>query len=263
MRTLRFFLLMTASTVALRAQTADQPLTNADIESMLSAGLPESTIVMNIQKASYFGLLNLDASPAALIALKQKGASEQVLNAVVYAEPFSARWKEAQAAAQQKKVEDQAAPGLPDSAGVYFRASSGWVHLSSFLFWAPFYSMRTWMYGSHESSVPLGQGHSEPQIGEAEPSFYIRMSSSGEAWQLVHADFRKDQRQLKLTSPPGFDRTESRAASQLLPVQMTHVAGDIFTLRPNAPLQPGEYALCTGVQGGPGLDLCYSFGIRP
>jgi len=266
-RTLRFFLLIAAATVSLGAQTADQPLTNVEIESMLTAGFPESTILLRIQKAAHFGLLDLDASTSALTRLKNEGASEQILNAVVWAEPFGALWKEAQAAAQQiaqeKKVEDQAVPGLPDRAGVYFRGSSGWVGLSSFMFWAPFYSGWAWMHRRHEYSVPVGNAHSELQIAEGRPSFYVRMRNASEVWQIVRATLRNDQRELRLVSGPGFDQTENIPASQVLDVRMTHVAGSIFTLRPNAQLEPGEYALCTGVPGGPGLDLCYSFGIRP
>jgi hypothetical protein len=75
----------------LLTQTGDNRLTNAEIESMLMAGLPESTIQMKIEAAALRGLVDLDASSNALIALKQKGATERVLNAVVWAEPFGAR----------------------------------------------------------------------------------------------------------------------------------------------------------------------------
>src|ERR1700689_4644411 len=94
MRTSRFFLLIAATMSGLWGQkTADHPLTNVNIESMLASGLPESTIVMTIQKAAYFGLVDLDDSAGALAALKAKGAGEQVLNAVVWAEPFGDRLK--------------------------------------------------------------------------------------------------------------------------------------------------------------------------
>jgi hypothetical protein len=265
MRTLKFFLLAAAAVVGLRAQTADLPLTNAAIESMLTGGLPESTIILSIQKAAYFGLVDLDASNGALLRLKEKGASEQILNAVVWAEPFGAALKEAQAAmeqaVEQRKAEDRAAPGLPDRSGVYFRGPSGWVRLSSAVFWLPLYSGEAWMRGSPRYFVPLGKGHSEHQLTEALPNFYVRTPISSEPWQIVHATLRKDQRELWLISDPGLDRTDGIPASQVLDVRMAHLAGSIFTLRPNVQLEPGEYALCTSVPGGPDLDLCYSFGI--
>src|SRR5215467_9127024 len=90
MRLLRALLPGVAVAAGLWGQTADKPLTNSEIESMLAAGLPESTILMKIQAAAFRGLVDLDASSNALINLKQKGASEQVLDALVWAEPFGA-----------------------------------------------------------------------------------------------------------------------------------------------------------------------------
>jgi hypothetical protein len=86
----RLIVILPVITVAaeLWAQTANKPLTNAEIESMLSAGVPESTIVMKIQAAVLGGFAALDASSTAVITLKQKGASEAVLDAVVWAEPL-------------------------------------------------------------------------------------------------------------------------------------------------------------------------------
>ena len=110
MRQLGFLLPVVALAAGLWAQTADKPLTNAEIDSMLGAGLPESTIVMKIQTAATRGFVDLDASSSALIDLKQRGASEPVLNAVVWAEPFGARRK-------RQLEEDRAVPGLPGAAG--------------------------------------------------------------------------------------------------------------------------------------------------
>src|SRR5215831_5838250 len=148
MRRLRVILPVTV-VAGLWAQTVNKPLTNAEIESMLAGGVPENTIVMKIQAAVFGGLAGLDASSTALIALKQKGASEAVLDAVVWAEPFGARTK------QQQEL-DRAAPGLPSTAGVYFREPSGWVRLRSFLVWPPLYSRGDVSFRrSHEVNVPV------------------------------------------------------------------------------------------------------------
>jgi len=135
MRLLRVVLPVVAITAGLWGQIADKPLTNSDIESMLAAGLPESTIQMKIEAAALRGLVDLDASSNALIALKQKNAAERVLNAVVWAEPFGALRK-------RQQDEDRAVPGLPSSAGVYYKGPSEWVRLRSFLLWQPLYSSR-------------------------------------------------------------------------------------------------------------------------
>src|SRR5579884_2368032 len=120
MRSLGTFVLFTTIAILSPAQTVDKPLTNSDIQSMLAAGLPESTILLRIETAAFRGLVDMDASPAALAALKQSGAGERVLNDVIWAEPFGAAWK-------QKQAEDRAVPDLPARAGVYYKSPSGWV----------------------------------------------------------------------------------------------------------------------------------------
>ncbi len=61
------------------AQSVKQPLTNADIISMLEAQLPESTIVLSIQNSGG----NFDTSPQSLILLKNKGATARILDAML------------------------------------------------------------------------------------------------------------------------------------------------------------------------------------
>jgi hypothetical protein len=265
-RTLSLFLLMTAAIADLRAQSAEQPLTNADIEAMVAGGLPETTILFKIEDAVDRGMVNLDASTRALVALKEKGASERVLNQVLWAEPFKEEWLERMADLRQIEDEERAAPGFPDSGGVYFRRSSEWIPLHSFLVWLPLYTSTAWMRKAHEYSVPAGHGDSALQIAEPQPGFYVRMPGPGENWMIVRATSHNDQRELRLASGDGFSPNESITPRQPTDVQKvgtTQVAGSIFTLRPNASLGPGPYVLCTDVQGGPGLKLCYDFDIRP
>ena len=59
--------------------STDTGLTNADIVRMVRAGIPESIILREIQ-ASKGGL---NTNPGALIELKNQGASERVLDAVL------------------------------------------------------------------------------------------------------------------------------------------------------------------------------------
>jgi hypothetical protein len=254
-RILRITALLAAMAAGLWAQSPDKPLTNSDLESMLAAGLPESTILIKIQIAAYRGLVNVDASPAALAELKQKGATEQELNAVQWAEPFSAVWI-------RRQEENRAVPDLPSQAGVYFKTSSGWTKAGSFLLWSPFYSNWNWFHGAHEYSVPVGNGPSALQVREPQPTFYVREPSSGEQWSIIRVTSRKDQRMIHLAAARDLLEMDRIAPGQIQAVQATHVAGDIFTLRPSTGLAPGEYLLCTPVSGGAGLNLCYSFGLQ-
>jgi hypothetical protein len=60
-------------------QQDKRPLTNEDIVKMVKAELPEDTIILVIQKTPN----RFDASPAALIALKESGVTKGVLDALV------------------------------------------------------------------------------------------------------------------------------------------------------------------------------------
>jgi hypothetical protein len=222
MRILRSLVPIVAIVASLWAQTTDKPLTNNEIESMLTAGLPEGAILMKIEMAAARGLVDLDASSSALIALKQKGAMEQVLNAVLWAEPFGAALK-------RKQEEARAVPGLPSAGGVYYRSSPGWVMLRSFLLWPPLYS--TWNFRprrTHEYSIPLGGSHSELQIGEAQPTFYIRETDSGEAWQIIRITARDNERVLRLASTRDFFSTDRFSPTQVRGVQMSRVASNVL-----------------------------------
>ena len=255
MQALRITLLAVSLGAGVQAQTTEKPLTNTDIESMLFAGLPESTVVLKIEDAAYRGLIDLDASAAALGALKQKGASERVLNAVLWAEPASAAWK-------QRQEEDRAVPDLPRAAGLYFKSPSGWVDVGSFLWWTPFDTTGAWIRGRRNYSVPLGSGAPGLQTSETQPVFYVRAPSPSGPWWIIRLATRKGQRLVRMSSFGGMVDTGQIPRNQVRDAQMTHVAGEIFTLKPAAALDAGEYVVCAEVPGGPGLNQCYPFAIQ-
>jgi hypothetical protein len=262
---LRVSLFLAISISGLRAQMAGQPLTNSDIEKMLSGGLPETTILLKIEDAVDRGMVNLDASASSLVALKEKGAGERVLNQVLWAEPFQADWQERMLDLQMREAEERVAPGLPDRAGLYLQTSSGWTPVSSFLVWLPLYSGAAWINKKREFAVPMGKGQPELQISDTQPIFYARMADVAEGWQIVKTTAQKDVRQLRLNTANAFPADEDIRLSQpgdLHEVPVKHLAGEVSTLRPSAPLEPGEYVIWTAVQGGPGLKLCYRFEIR-
>jgi len=258
MRLFRVLLPVVAIAAGLWGQTADKPLTNSDIESLLAAGLPESTILMKIQAAAYRGLVDLDASSNALITLKQKGASEPILDAVVWAEPFGAALKQMQA-------ETGGVPGLPGAGGLYYTSGSGWVRLRSFLLWPAAYSgYLGWgapFRHGHEFNVPLDGSHADLQITEPRPAFYLRDSAS-ERWQIVRVTFHNNRRSIRFVNSGEFAARDQFPMNEVRKVQITHVSGGVFRLQPVAPLESGEYALCSVATGGPNLNLCYGFAVR-
>jgi hypothetical protein len=258
MRLFRALLPVVAITAGLWGQTADQPLTNSDIEAMLAAGLPESTILMKIEAAAFRGLVDLDASSSALIALKQKGASEPVLNAVVWAAPFGAVLKQMQA-------ENRAVPGLPGAGGLYYTNGSGWVRLRSFLLWpSPYSGYLGWsapFRRGHEFNVPLGGSQADLQITEARPAFYLRAPASQD-WQIVRVTHHDNQRAIRFVTSSEFAGRDQFPAGEARKVQITRAFGEVFRLQPVASLESGEYALCSVAPGGPNLNVCYGFVVH-
>lgn len=258
----RRLLLSAAVIAAVSAQTVDKTLTNAEIGSMLASGVPEGTILLKIQTAASRGLVCLDASSAALIALKQKGASEQILNAVMWAEPFGAplRWHQEQLKQQQK--EESAAPGLPNTSGVYYRAPSGWVSVPSSVIWPPYYASTARSFErSRAFAVPLDGSHAALQIAGRKVGFYLRSPTSLN-WRIVRLTSHYDQRWIPIVSTGRPALRDEFEPGRTYPVQITRVANEVFTLVPTAPLEPGEYALCAPVVGGQNVSACYGFGVQ-
>src|ERR1700688_94361 len=72
---------LTTAAMAL-PQQPQKPLTNDDVVKMVKAGLPEGTIVSAIQATA----TNFDISPDALISLKNAGATQPVMDAMIAAE---------------------------------------------------------------------------------------------------------------------------------------------------------------------------------
>jgi len=254
MRLLRVLLPVAAIAAGLWGQAPDKPLTNSEIESMLAAGLPESTILMKIEAAAFSGLVDLDASSNALITLKEKGAGEQVLDAVVWAEPFGAALKQV-----------QAENGLPRAGGLYYTTGSGWVRLRSFLLWPSAYSgYLEWsspFRRGHEFNVPLSGSQADLQLTEQRPAFYLRGPSSQD-WQIVRVTFHENQRAIRFVTTGEFGGRDRFIAGEARKVQITRVSSGVIRLQPVAPLQSGEYALCSVALGGPNLNVCYGFGVR-
>src|SRR5438445_13266299 len=102
---------------ALKAEEAGEPLRNADVAGMMKAGLPERTVIFVIQLAMERGPVNFDTSPAALIELKQQGASGDILNAILWAQRFAGP------PLRRKTTEVSSAPGLPSQSGLHYRAA--------------------------------------------------------------------------------------------------------------------------------------------
>jgi hypothetical protein len=188
-----------------------------------------------------------------LIALKQKGASEQILDALVWAEPFGADLKE-------QLQQERAAPGLPWSSGVYYRDPTGWISVPSSVVWPPFYSFSAGFSRTREFEAPIGGRHADLQVASTKVGFYLRSPSSLD-WRIVHLRTGSDRRWLQVVSTghPAVTVIEADTTHQ---VHITRVATDIYTVKPVAQLPPGEYALCAVVPGAANVYSCHGFGVH-
>jgi hypothetical protein len=241
-----------------KAEEAGEPLQNADVVGMMKAGLPERTVIFVIQLATERGPVNFDTSTAALIELRQQGASGDILNAILWAQQVAG------APLRKKSAEVSSAPGLPNQSGLYHRSPAGWVALPSSLVWPPLMAPRKVLAGfrhNYDFGIPLSALHATRQIADRQPTFHVRDFRSGERWQILQLAIKKDQRELRMVYRDTFPSEITFQPGTMRQVELERVADDVFTVRPNAALDPGEYLLCTTVGGRPSLFQCYEFGI--
>jgi hypothetical protein len=248
--------LLVCSAALLKADESEKPLTNEDVAEMVKAGVPEGTIILAIQLAGQRESTRFDTRPGALIELKRAGATEKILDAVLWSQPFGL-------ASEPKSTEISAAPGLPGEPGVYYHSSSGWVALPSFLLWPPL--MAPWnvsiAFGRKDYTIALPGFRARLQIAERRPMFYLREPPSDAAGRLLEIATRKDHRELRLTSG-NILPTEIDYLPDLQEVEFGSVAPNVFTFRAKSDLGTGEYLYCSAVPGAQQLLLCYEFGIN-
>jgi hypothetical protein len=167
------------------------------------AGLPES----KIEAAALRGLVDLDASSNALIALKQKGATERVLKPWCGPSPLARCGN-----GSRRKIALCRASLAPPACTI--KGPSEWVRLRSFLLWPPLYSSRNVSSRrSHEYNVPLGGSHQDLQIRELQPAFYLREPRSSPLWRSLTAS------SIRSCVP---SKSSRRKAESLAGTQATH-----------------------------------------
>ena len=134
------------------------------------------------------------------------------------------------------------------------------MRLRTFLVWSGFSSKWNLSFRrSREFNVPVSGGHAEVQIRDRQPAFYLRELVS-DGWQIIRLGLGGDRRFIQLVSSGEFPFRDRFAASGK--VQIMRIAGDVFKLQPVAPLESGEYALCSAVPNGPNSSVCYGFGVQ-
>lgn len=249
--------------IAAAAQES-KPLTNADVVAMMQAGLPESTVILAIQKGS----TNFDTSPQALIQLKNQGVSPKVMDAML--QPAGA----APAAAAPVRPNPFDPSSLTAGGGV--AVPGGDVFLVDgdkrvqMKYSTP--NARTnSMVGAmvnpfHKTKVraALNGNHAQLRITNTSPLFEVTLVSNvnpTDVIALVRLTPKSDRREIE-TGRGGITGVSSGfRKSDLVPISVEEAQGTgganfkVYKAKVVSPLQPGEYALVTQAGG------YYDFGV--
>lgn len=229
-------------------QTTAQPANaNPAIVRMLQSGVPESAVISTIIGQARDGTAVFDISPEALIQLKQAGASEGVLDAMIVA--------------QREIIPGR---GIPAERGVFFESSAGRASLRPLLLWAPIV-LRTVAFPidrRHRAELTLDESTPALLINNSSPTLIVEGFSPGADWRLIRMDGRTVRLRRKSAFSSDFmsnavfeDRDTVRAT--ITP----EASGDRFTVRPAAVLAAGVYTLCGQLQEGGWMRICYPFEV--
>lgn len=225
---------------------ATKPLTNADVISMIKAGLPENTIILSIQQtASKF-----DTAPQSLIFLKKQGVSAKLLDAMVSKQlGKAAPGRSTKIAATN--AEFKGVRALTDGqvlplkrSKMQSRASSGWLSLVT-------------VFADSKNRAVLEGTTSKLRLKPSSLAFEIALAPDVDAEDyvtLVRLEVKKDRRSIE-TSRSGFSISDGIRAKDGFP-QDRVVATSIEDTGVQTPsgkaiyrvnlvdsLIPGEYAI--------------------
>lgn len=230
------------------AQEAAPQIANGDIINMLRERVPESTIISELHVLVGQGA-TFNISPTAIVELQRAGASEKVLNAIVY-------------------IQTNVVPGLTISVprGVFYRTGANAAELRSFLLWPEFIPRwETWpFYPTGAKKMAMNASPVVVQVADGSPTLLIQGFTADSGWQLVRINRTADHRELKLKRKGAFngDFFSDSTFEQGETRPLTFAAGGSgsFTVRPTSPLEPGNYALCGQLESA-WMRACYEFQV--
>ncbi len=233
---------------SLIAQEAAPQIANGDIINMLRAHVPENTIISEINVLVGQGA-TFNISPTAIVELQRAGASEKVLDAIVY-------------------VQTNVVPGLMISVprGVFYRTGTTATELRSFLLWPEFAPRwETWpFYPTGAKNVSMSASPVVVQVPDTSPTLVVQGYTPDSGWQLVRIGRAADHREMRLKRKGAFSRDffsdSTFERGDLRPLTLAVTGSGSFTVRPASPLEPGNYALCGQLQSG-WMRACYEFQV--
>jgi len=252
--------------VCVVAQDVKKPLDNSDVVEMTKAGLPESTIILAIQK----GPSQFDTSPQALIQLKSQGVSATVLDAMIRAGSPPASPVQTTGPVRRTNPLDPLSPTtvvVPATTGVTF--VDGETRLSM-KYSSP--EMRTnSMLGAvvnpfHKSRIrtALNGNHAQLRTKNTSPLFEVGIvadANPADLVAIVKLQPKSDTREIETGRGSITGVSSGFRKEDILPISIEEIPGlatqsqKVYRVKLINPLRPGEYALVHG------SAAYYDFGV--
>ncbi len=240
-----------AALLACVAASAQQPAyTNADVLNMIRGGLPENTVVEEIKRLADSGQADFDISPAALVQLKQQGASEQVLNLLIW-------------------VETEVVPVIqkPVLRAVMYRNGDGVARINGFLLWPhadPSYSVWPFFH-QRERDLSVSMAMGPLRIAANTPSLLLQGFNPDANWQLVRMREHEGRDKVRMKKKDlwrdDFMGDDVFRGDDLTPLRIADAGNGLFSITPVTALDAGRYVLCGEPVDGGIMRVCYPFEI--
>jgi hypothetical protein len=260
-------MLFVCSTVM--AQQQKKALTNADVISMVKAGLPENTIILAIQQ----GPTDFDTSAQTLIQLKNQGISPKILDAMIQgSKPVEAQTQtnpSPRTASDANPLSPIPGANDPISYGdvvmvdgdkrIEMKRSQINERAGGFMMQAVNPFKKTRIQGA------INGNHSQLRTTNTSPMFEVGLSADlnpSDYVTLVKLNVKSDRREIEMSRAgitgvsSGF-RKEDMIPVVLEELQASAGGGRLKSYRVKTvnPIPPGEYALAVGG------SLLYDFGV--
>lgn len=259
-------LLVLIASLNVAGQDSGKPLINSDILEMTKGGLPESTIVLAIQK----GPTQFDTSAQTLIQLKNQGVSPRVLDAMIQAGTVAPATVEQSNTVRRTSVSDPMGGGSAISLPATSVLLVDGGNRTNMKYSSP--EMRTnSMLGAvvnpfHKSRVrnALNGNHAKLRTKNTSPVFEVGIASDAnpsDVVALVKLKPKSDTREIETGRASITGVSSGFRKEDLLPISMEELAGTgtsahkVYRIKLVNALPPGEYAL---VYGGAAY---YDFGV--
>jgi len=245
-----------AMVVSLALAQGKKPLTNDDVLQMVKAGFQESMIIKAIEAND----TNFDVSFQPLMDLKNAGVSQPIIEAMLAAE---AKKKALDPGAKPANAPppDPNDPKSPHASGIYWkptqRAEKHMVRLEPSTYSQ---GKTTGMFGAAMSmgiskakwKIVINGDRAVLHITEPAPEFWFYFGTGQEAFSsgpsspddflLVRLEKKGKDREL-VVGQGGLTGTSAGTRSKAtIALESKQLAPGIYQVRPNRPLEPGEYA---------------------